>query len=86
MTATFEDEGSWEDDLAFYNPWGFDLAGIQAPVSLWHGMRDFVPLTHARWLAARIPNVTTHFPADEDHTNIEENNRAAAFAWLTAHR
>jgi hypothetical protein len=29
--------------------------------------------------------VATHFPADEDHTNIEQNNRAAAFAWLTAH-
>jgi hypothetical protein len=47
-------------------------------------MRDFVPLTHARWLADRISDVTIHFPAEEDHTNIEENNRAAAFAWLTA--
>ena len=49
-------------------------------------MRDFLPVAHARWLADRIPNVTTHFPADEDHTTIEENDRAAAFAWLTAHR
>jgi pimeloyl-ACP methyl ester carboxylesterase len=81
----FDDDGSWEDDLAFYSPWGFDPAGIQAPVSLWHGMQDFVPVAHARWLADRIPDVTTHFPADEDHTNIEENNRAAAFGWLTAH-
>jgi hypothetical protein len=37
-----------------------------------------------RWLADRITNVTTHFPADQDHTNVEENNRTAAFAWLTA--
>jgi pimeloyl-ACP methyl ester carboxylesterase len=81
----FDDEGSWEDHVAFFSPWGFDLADIQAPVSLWHGLRDFVPVAHARWLAARIPNVTTHFPADEDHTNIEENNRAAAFVWLTTH-
>jgi pimeloyl-ACP methyl ester carboxylesterase len=80
----FDDEGSWEDDLAVYRPWGFDLAGIKAPVCLWHGMQDFIPVTHARWLADRIPNVTTHFPADEDHTNVEENNRAAAFAWLAA--
>jgi hypothetical protein len=28
--------------------------------------------------------VTTHFPAAEDHTNIEHNNRAAALAWLAA--
>jgi pimeloyl-ACP methyl ester carboxylesterase len=84
--GSFDDDGSWEDNLAFYKPWGFDLADIQTPVSLWHGRQDFLPLAHARWLADRIPNVTTHFPADEDHTNVEENNRAAAFAWLTAHR
>jgi pimeloyl-ACP methyl ester carboxylesterase len=81
----FDDDGSWEDSLACYRPWAFDLADIQAPVSLWHGKRDFLPVAHARWLADRIPDVTTHFPADEDHTNIEENNRAAGFAWLTAH-
>lgn len=84
--GSFDDEGSWEDDLALYKPWGFDLAAIKAPVSLWHGMRDFLPVAHARWLADRIPNVTTHFPAGQDHTNVEEDNRAAAFTWLTAHR
>ena len=82
----FDDDGSWEDDLTFYKAWGFDLADIQAPVSLWHGTRDFLPVSHARWLAARIPNVTTRFPADEDHSNIEDNNRAAAFSWLAAYR
>jgi hypothetical protein len=46
------------------------------------GMKDFIPITHARWLADRIPNVTTHFPPEQDHTNIEENNRAAAYGWL----
>jgi len=85
-SGAFDDDGSWEDALAFYNPWGFDPADIQAPVSLWHGMQDFLPVTHARWLADRIPNVTTHFPADQDHTNIEDNNQAAALAWLTAYR
>lgn len=82
--GTFDDDGSWEDDSALYYPWQFDLGEIQAPVRLWHGMKDFVPLTHARWLADRISDVTIHFPAEEDHTNIEENNRAAAFAWLKA--
>jgi pimeloyl-ACP methyl ester carboxylesterase len=84
--GSFDDEGSWEDDIAWYRPWQFDLADIQAPVSLWHGMQDFVPLAHAQWLASHIPNVITHYPADEDHSNIEENNRAAAFAWLKAIR
>jgi pimeloyl-ACP methyl ester carboxylesterase len=80
--GTVDDEGWWGDHCAIYKPWGFSLADIQAPVSLWHGLRDFLPVTHAKWLADRIPGVITHFPADEDHTNIEENNEAAAFAWL----
>jgi hypothetical protein len=84
-SGSFDDDGAWEDRVACYSPWGFDLAGIQAPVSLWHGLRDFLPVAHARWLADRIPDVTTHFPAGDDHTNVEENNRAAAFAWLAAH-
>jgi pimeloyl-ACP methyl ester carboxylesterase len=82
--GSFDDDGSWEDDSAVYLPWGFDLADIHAPVSLWHGLKDFLPVAHARWLADRIPHVTTHFPADEDHSNIEQNNRAAAYAWLSA--
>jgi pimeloyl-ACP methyl ester carboxylesterase len=83
--GSFDDDGAWEDARAFYLPWRFDLAGIRAPVSLWHGLMDFLPVTHARWLADRIPHVTTHFPADEDHSNIEDNNRPAAYAWLKEH-
>ena len=83
--GSFDDDGSWEDNSAFYLPWRFDLADIRAPVGLWHGLKDFIPVAHARWLADRIPHVTTHFPADEDHTNIEENNRTVAYAWLREH-
>lgn len=84
-SGSFDDDGAWDNHLAVYSPWGFDLADIRAPVSLWHGMQDFLPLAHARWLADRVPHVTAHFPAGQDHTNVEDSNRAAAFAWLTAH-
>lgn len=80
--GSFDDDGSWGDHVAFYLPWRFGLADIRAPVALWHGLKDFLPVAHARWLAERIPRVITHFPADEDHTNIEDSNRAAAYAWL----
>jgi len=80
--GSFDDDGAWEDARACYLPWRFDLASIRAPVGLWHGLNDFLPVAHARWLAARIPRVTAHFPAGDDHTNVEENNRAAAYAWL----
>jgi hypothetical protein len=80
------DEGSWEDWSAYFQPWGFDLTAVRAPVSLWHGLKDTSPPpSHSRWLAAHIPHVTAHFPGDEDHTNVEENNRGAALAWLHAH-
>ncbi|MYV54745.1 alpha/beta hydrolase, partial [Streptomyces sp. SID3212] len=51
----------WIDDaLAFCSPWGFDPADIRGPVLLWHGEQDvFSPVGHTRWLAERIPDVTT---------------------------
>jgi pimeloyl-ACP methyl ester carboxylesterase len=80
------DEGWWEDWSASFRPWGFDLTSIQAPVALWHGLRDTAaPPAHSRWLAACIPHATAHFPADQDHTNVEEDNRSAAIAWVRSH-
>ena len=81
------DEGWWEDWSASFLPWGFDLGAVRAPVALWHGLRDTSPpAAHSRWLATRIPEVTAHYPATEDHSNVEENNRAAAIAWIRSHR
>lgn len=79
------DEGWWDDWSASLSPWGFELDAVKAPVSLWHGLADDrCPPAHGRWLAERIPHVTAHFPEDEDHTNIEENNRSTAYAWIRA--
>ena len=77
------DEGWWDDWSAFLSPWGFDLNVITAPVSLWHGLADQrCPPGHGRWLAGQIPGVIAHFPADDDHTNVERNNRSAAYTWI----
>jgi len=43
------------------------------------------PPGHSRWLAAHIPHATAHFPAGQDHTNLEENNRSVAIAWVCSH-
>ena len=51
--------GWFDDALAFCGDWGFDVAGIEAPVLLWHGERDvFSPADHSRWLARRIPRAS----------------------------
>lgn len=49
-------EGWLDDSVAFYRPWGFNVETVGIPVSIWHGQGDTAaPITHARWLAQRIP-------------------------------
>lgn len=83
---THGDDGWWDDWSAFLSPWGFDVAAITAPVCLWHGLADTrCPPGHSRWLAERVPGIITYLPEHDDHTNVEDNNRGAAFAWLRRH-
>ena len=64
-------DGWLDDDIAFVSPWGFDLTAIRVPVLLVHGVQDvFVPVEHARWLAARIPGVDARFLDDEGHLSL----------------
>jgi pimeloyl-ACP methyl ester carboxylesterase len=54
-------EGWLDDSGAFAGPWGFDVATIGVPVGIWQGREDTAtPITHARWLAARIPQAELH--------------------------
>ncbi|MCA2229577.1 alpha/beta fold hydrolase [Nonomuraea aurantiaca] len=60
----------WIDDAyaLFGLPWGFDPATIIRPPRIWHGGSDaVVPVTHGRWLAARIPNATFILEPDAGH-------------------
>jgi pimeloyl-ACP methyl ester carboxylesterase len=59
----------WIDDaLAFYSPWGFEPATVTIPVLLWHGASDNLsPVSHARWLADRIPNAAVVVQAGAAH-------------------
>jgi pimeloyl-ACP methyl ester carboxylesterase len=51
--------GVTEDYRIYGEPWGFDLAEIRVPVTLWNGDADsLVPLRHAQLLAERIPGAT----------------------------
>lgn len=52
--------GGWVDDvMALRSDWGFDLRSIRTPVLLWHGQEDNLsPVSHTRWLADQIANVT----------------------------
>ena len=64
-------DGWVDDDLAFTQPWGFDLDMLAVPVFVWQGDRDLmVPFAHGEWLASRIPGVSGHLLPGEGHLSI----------------
>jgi pimeloyl-ACP methyl ester carboxylesterase len=68
--------GIWgwlDDDIAETRAWGFSLADIRVPVTVWHGEQDrFVPIAHGRWLAAHIPGATARLLPGEGHFSIPD--------------
>jgi pimeloyl-ACP methyl ester carboxylesterase len=80
------DQGWWDDWVAILSPWGFDVADIRCPVQVWAGQHDqAAPVSHNRWLAARIPGADAHF-TDDDHSTIDDAHRAETYAFIARHR
>ena len=76
-------EGWVEDDLAFVAPWGFELHEIAVPVLVWQGEHDrFVPPSHGRWLAERIPGADVRLSQDDGHLTLMSHRMPDVHAWL----
>jgi pimeloyl-ACP methyl ester carboxylesterase len=77
-------DGWIDDTLSFVRPWGFDPAGIDVPVKMWHGAEDVhSPVAHTAWLAARIARADTVIQSGAGHfASIAEILRT--LSWLTA--
>jgi pimeloyl-ACP methyl ester carboxylesterase len=77
--------GGWaDDDLAFVQPWGFDLAEISVPVLVRYGMTDvLVPPAHGRWLAANVPGCIVKISDEAGHLGTDpERDIAENARWL----
>jgi pimeloyl-ACP methyl ester carboxylesterase len=78
-------DGWLDDDFAFLQPWGFELGAIDRPTLLLHGEDDrFVPVSHGRWLAARIPGVEARIGAGDGHLTLFERRMREVNDWLLA--
>ncbi len=79
-------EGWWEDDVAFLEPWGFELDSIRTPVLLLHGRHDrFVPYAHGEWLARHIPGIEAELSDDDGHLTLTKRHLDHVHAWLLEH-
>lgn len=66
--------GWFDDDMAWIDDWGFDLAGIEVPVAVWHAENDrFMPPAHGEWLAENVPGASLHLHPAEEHMSLPRN-------------
>ncbi|MGZ4224737.1 MAG: alpha/beta fold hydrolase [Solirubrobacteraceae bacterium] len=80
------DQGWWDDGVAQFSPWGFDLASVRVPVKVWHGRHDqFLPVQHGRWLAEHIPGAESALSDSDGHLTLVIERIGDVHDWLINH-
>lgn len=68
--------GLLQDMKTYSNDWGFPLAKISCPVSLWHGgVDDVVHIEFAKDMHRLLPNADLNYQASEGHYSLPMNCR-----------
>jgi pimeloyl-ACP methyl ester carboxylesterase len=66
-------------------PWQIDLAAIEVPVLLWHGIRDRnVPVECGRYIASVVRRCSPVFYPDDAHLSVPINHQEEIFSALVA--
>lgn len=64
-------DGWVDDDFALYGDWGFDLADVAVPVTIWQGGEDnIIPVAHAEWLAENVPGAELELLPADGHVSL----------------
>jgi pimeloyl-ACP methyl ester carboxylesterase len=67
--------GFYDDDRAFFRPWGFDPTKIEVPVFVWFGDHDLmVPSSHGQWLVEHVPTAIKVHKPNEGHVSLLTNH------------
>jgi pimeloyl-ACP methyl ester carboxylesterase len=75
-------DGLIEDDIAFVNPWGFDVSAITVPVLLVQGGEDrVIPPSHGDWLLRMTPTSELWLRPRDGHVSVLDAC-PAAMDWL----
>ena len=78
-------DGWLDDDLAFVQPWGFELAAINTPSLVIQGRQDLmVPWSHGEWLAANVSGAEAWLREDEGHLTLFVRLAPGIHDWLAA--
>lgn len=78
-------DGWFDDDIAFVNPWGFDLNAVGNKVIILQGSDDLmVPFAHGQWLARNIPSADARLIQGEGHLSIGVDHLGTAMRELRA--
>jgi len=78
-------DGWIDDDFGFLGEWGFDLARVSAPATIWWGGEDrIIPVAHGEWLAENVPGARRRFHPDDGHVSLLNRNFGAILDDLIA--